>query len=146
MESVATLRNGEPSSLVETGDRLGFEIRFRSEHPVEKPIIGYLIRSRRGEDAVNANNYFLPSPVYERPVTEGSIVCDLGQLPLMAGSYTVSFWLGSDAFDHHHLEDVLHFTVEEKDVWHTGALPPKGLSCLWWPTDFRLSPRSEDER
>jgi lipopolysaccharide transport system ATP-binding protein len=139
MESVSTLRNGRPAAVLETGDRLGFEVRWRSDAPIEKPILGYLIRSSRGENAVNGNNYFLPSPIYERPVSEGTVVCDLGALPLMAGGYSVSFWLCRNPHDQHHAEDVLHFTVEEKDVWHTGALPTRGLSCLWWPTEFRLS-------
>jgi lipopolysaccharide transport system ATP-binding protein len=138
LESVTTLRNGEPAAVLETGDRLGFEVRFRSDEPIEKPIVGYLIRSVRGENAVNANNYFLPSPSYGAGVTEGTIVCDLGALPLMAGSYLVSFWLGRGPHELHHVEDVLRFTVEEKDVWRTGALPTRGLSCLWWPTEFRM--------
>lgn len=139
MESVSTLRNGTPSSTLEIGDNLGFVVRFRSAEPLQRPIVGYLIRSLRGDNAVNANNYFLPSPVYPVPVTEGTIVCDLGSLPLMAGSYSVSFWLGRTPHDLHHVEDALHFTVEEKDIWQTGALPTRGLSSLWWPTEFRLS-------
>ncbi len=139
MESVSVLRNGEPSTVVEAGDSLGFAVKFRSAEPIRKPILGYLIRSARGENAVNANNYFLPSGDYQAPVTEGTIVCDLGTLPLMAGSYTVSFWLCRNPHEQHHVEDALEFTVEEKDLWGTGALPAQGLSCLWWPTQFRFS-------
>jgi lipopolysaccharide transport system ATP-binding protein len=139
MESVSILCNGEPNSILETGDKISFEVRFRSCEPIQKPIIGYLIRSSRGENAVNANNYFLPSASYPKPVTEGTIICDLGDLPLMAGSYSVSFWLCRNPHEQHHVEDVLHFTVEEKDIWGNGALPAKSLSCLWWPTQFRFS-------
>lgn len=139
MESVSVLRNGEPSAVVEAGDRLSFAVRFRSAEPIRKPIVGYLIRSARGENAVNANNYFLPSGEYPDPVTDGTVVCDLGTLPLMAGSYTVSFWLCRNPHEQHHVEDALEFTVEEKDLWGTGALPSQGLSCLWWPTHFKFS-------
>lgn len=136
MESVSVLRNGEPGSLFEFGDQLGFKVRFKANDPIQRPILGYLIRSSRGEDAVNANNYFLPSPDFGLPVIEGSIICDLGELPLMAGSYSVSFWLCRNPHDQHHVEDVLHFRVEERDIWGTGKLPTKSLSCLWWPTEF----------
>jgi lipopolysaccharide transport system ATP-binding protein len=139
MESVSVLRDGAPSTFIEGGDRLGFAVKFRSAEPIRKPIVGYLIRSSRGENAVNANNYFLPSGDYPAPVTEGTIVCDLGKLPLMAGSYTVSFWLCRNPHEQHHVEDALEFTVEEKDLWGTGALPTQGLSCLWWPTEFQFS-------
>ena len=139
MESVSVLRNGEPSQVLETGDKLSLAVKFRASEPIEKPIIGYLIRSSSGENAVNANNYFLPSASYSKPVAEGTIICDLGDLPLMAGSYSVSFWLCRNPHDQHHIEDVLHFIVEEKDIWGNGVLPTRSLSCLWWPTQFRFS-------
>jgi len=143
MESVSILRNGEPNSTLETGDQISLRIKFHSREPIEKPIIGYLIRSSRGENAVNANNYFLPSANYPKPVTEGTIICDLGDLPLMAGSYSVSFWVCRNPHEQHHVEDVLHFSVEEKDIWGNGALPTKSLSCLWWPTQFRFQRTNE---
>jgi lipopolysaccharide transport system ATP-binding protein len=139
MESVSILCNGEPNSTLETGDKMGLEVKFRSSEPIQKPIVGYLIRSSRGENAVCSNNYFLPSAGYPKPVTEGTIICDLADLPLMAGSYSVSFWLCRNPQEQHHVEDVLHFTVEEKDIWGNGALPPESLSSLWWPTQFRFS-------
>jgi lipopolysaccharide transport system ATP-binding protein len=144
MESVSILCNGEPNSTMETGDKMSLEVRFRSCEPIQKPIVGYLIRSSRGENAVNANNYFLPSASYPKPVTEGTIICDLGDLPLMAGSYSVSFWLCRHPHEQHHVEDVLHFTVEDKDIWGNGVLPTRSLSCLWWPTRFTFSENQMD--
>jgi lipopolysaccharide transport system ATP-binding protein len=138
MESVSVLRNGRPDANLEIGDRLGLQIKFKAKEGIQKPIIGYLIRSSRGENAVNANNYFLTSSQYPEPVTEGTIVCDLGALPLMAGAYSVSFWLCRNPHEQHHVEDVLHFSVEAKDIWGTGKLPTTSLSCLWWPTEFQF--------
>ena len=139
MEAVSVLRNGEPSSVLETGDRIALRIRFRSREPIDKPIAGFLIKADRGENALSANNYFLPSASYDRPVTEGALTCELGAVPFMAGSYSVSFWLCRSPFEQHHVEDVLHFTVGEKDIWGNGVLPARNLSCLWWPTEFNYS-------
>ena len=138
MESVTVLCNGNPGTTFEFGDRISFKVNFKARGPIRRPILGYLIRSTRGEDAVNANNYFLPSPDYEQPVTEGTIVCDLGALPLMAGSYLVSFWLCRNPHEQHYVEDILQFTVNEKDIWGSGKLPTRSLSALWWPTEFTL--------
>lgn len=138
MESVSALRDGKPSSAFEIGDKISLQINFKSRDPIQKPIIGYLIRSATGENAVNANNYFLQSSNYSEPVKEGTIICDLGILPLMAGPYVVSFWLCRHPHEQHFVEDILHFTVDEKDIWGTGKLPTKSLSCLWWPTKFEF--------
>jgi lipopolysaccharide transport system ATP-binding protein len=146
MESVSILGNGEPTSALEIGDKISLEVKFRSYNPIQKPIVGYVIRSSRGENVINANNYYLPSSGYAMPVTEGTIICDLGDLPLMAGSYFVSFWLCRNPHEQHEAEDVLHFTVEEKDVWGNGALPPKSISHLWWPTQFRFRELGELDR
>lgn len=139
MSSLAVLRNGEPSHAVEMGDKIALAIKFNSSEPIQKPIIGYVIKSARSENIINANNLFLSSSGYSTPVTEGTIVCDLGDLPLMAGAYSVSFWLGRNRHELHHLDEALHFTVEEKDIWGNGVMPTKSLSSLWWPTRFSFN-------
>ena len=141
IESASVLCNGTPGVHLEFGDRLGFKVNFKSRAPIQKPLLGYLISSSRGENAVNANNYFLSSPEYQDGVTEGTIVCDLGEIPLMAGSYMVTFWLCRNPNQQHHVEDILHFTVEEKDIWGNGKLPTRSLSSLWWPTEYLLLDR-----
>jgi len=142
MDTVTVLCNGKPNATFTIGDRLGFKVKFRSSLPITRPLLGYLIRSSRGEDAVNANNYFLPSPDFDEPVTEGTIIADLGELPLMAGAFSATFWLCQDPANQHHVEDVLNFEVEEKNIWGTGHLPTKSLSCLWWPTEFKFLPEA----
>jgi len=140
IESVHLLCDGQPGAKLEFGQELSLAVVFRAATPIQKPMIGYLIRSSRGENVVNANNNFLPSPGYAESVTEGTIICNLGALPLMAGSYSVSFWLGRNPEDQHYAEDILHFEVLEKDIWGNGKLPTRSLSCFWWPTEFEFSP------
>ena len=145
MESATVLCNGEPGATLMTGDNLGFAVKFRSVKPVRMPVLGFLIRSSRGENAINASNSFLPSAGFREPVTEGTIVCDLGALPLMAGTYSVSFQMGRDPQQGHYAEEVLYFSVDEKDVWGTGRYPEPDASCLWWDTHFRFVERAPAE-
>ena len=138
METVTVLCNGQPSGKLEMGDRLGFQVKFRANNPIRTPFLGYLIRSSQGDNAANANNYYQTSSNYTEPVTEGTIICDLADIPLMANSYSVSFWLCRDPQEQHHVEDVLTFEMAEKDIWGTGHFPQRGLSTFWWPTRFEL--------
>ncbi len=103
--------------------------QFRASKPIRVPIVGHLIRSSREEGAVNANNYCLPSSGYALLVLDGVITCELEALRLMAGSYSVSFWLCRDPQEQRHV-DVLHFHVEDKDIWGAGRHPTPSLSCL----------------
>jgi lipopolysaccharide transport system ATP-binding protein len=138
MESATVLRNGKPSAVLEMGDELGLQIRFRSDKPIRQPKIGFVIRSTQGASILNSNNHYLPSPEYPGGVTEGTIYCRLGVVPLMADGYTVSLWLCRDSQEQHHIEDALRFEVEEKEIWGLGQLPPKGFSSLWWKTEFDM--------
>jgi len=138
MESATILCNGEPGSVLRMGDRLGLLVRFRADKPIVQPIIGLVIRSSQGANVLNANNHYQPSPEYAPAVTRGSIVCDLGVVPLMADGYSVSLWLCRDPQEQHHIDEAIRFQVEEMDLWGFGRLPPSGISCLWWNTRFEL--------
>jgi lipopolysaccharide transport system ATP-binding protein len=139
MESATILCNGQPSAVLQMGDRLGLRIQFRSDKPIQEPKIGLVIRSAQGASILNSNNHYLPSPKYLRGVTEGSIYCDLGVVPFMADTYNVSLWLCRDPQEQHHIDEALRFEVEEKEIWGQGQLPPGGFSLLWWKTDFQLT-------
>jgi lipopolysaccharide transport system ATP-binding protein len=139
VEQATILRNGKPDCCFETGDKISLEISFSSLKPVSKPVLGYLIRSATGENVVCANNQFLPSPEFDLGVREGVIKCELEQVPLVAGIYTISLWLCIQPNDQFYIEEVLHFSVEHKNIWGTDGIPPPNLAKLWWPTRFTLS-------
>jgi len=136
METMTLLCNSECSSDFEYGDNLSFLVTFHTETTIQKPLLGFMIRSSRGENIISANNIFLPSSEFSTPIKCGTIRCDLGLVPLMKGKYTVSLWFGRHAHELHYAEDAVAFEVEEKDIWQRGKLPPHRISCLWWPTSF----------
>lgn len=142
--SASVLCNDRPGSDSQMGDQLKLEVKFRSKEPVAKPLLGYRIRSSQGENVIIGNNHFLPSPTFEPPVTSGTIVCALGQVPLNAGSYSVSLWLGHSPYALQYVEDIISFKVEEKDIWGTGEVPPRGLSPMWWPSTFEFLPGADE--
>jgi len=57
----------------------------------------------------------------------------------MKGNYVISFYFGDQTGDEHIVENALTFTVDEKDVWGKGKLPPRNVSEMWWPTQFTIS-------
>jgi hypothetical protein len=146
MRSVTLYRNGEPSTDFQFGDTVSIEIEFAAEQYIQKPLIGYRVSSLRGENAVNANNSFLPSSGFSDPVKNGILRCELGQVPLMAGRYSISLWCGRNPHDQHFVENAVYFNVEEKDIWGLGQFPTKDLSALWWPTEFSFLEHRPCER
>jgi hypothetical protein len=119
------------------GDELAVAVAFRAETDVARPILGLSIQTFRGEKILNANNYYQLAGSFDEPVREGTILCHLGKVPLLAGSYSISLWLCKEPHHQHHIPDALNFQVEEKDLWGTGRQPP-AISPMWWPSEFQF--------
>ena len=137
MTSATLLADGQPATRMLMGSEISIKVMFESDTPLFVPRIGYGIVSEAGEMLLSANNRYQASPRYEVAMTRGTVQCDLGCVPLMAGRYALCLYLG-DAPDHdsHVVEHALWFEIAEKDLWGTGQVPQGAL--LWWPTTFRL--------
>ena len=124
--------------VYEYGEPLTFEIGYESTEPFV-PYFGFIVHSADGSNVLNSNNRYQPNhiPSIDRR-TKGSIVCDLGGVPLMEGKYFMSLYLGDYREDSHIIEGGVSFEVREKDIWGLGHLPPRRSSHLWWPTSFVL--------
>ena len=147
MTSATLLRNGTPGSLLQMGDSIALEVRYRSDHSLRQPCLGFVIMNDRGERLINANNRYQPTLSYTQPHDDrGMLRCDLGPVPLMAGRYLVSLWFGDPGEDTHVAEHALNFEVEEHDVWGTGRVPPRDASLMWWPTRFTVEPERGSPR
>jgi lipopolysaccharide transport system ATP-binding protein len=131
--------DGRPTSRFEYGDRLAIRAAFASEVATKSPRLGLVIAAESGERVLNTNMHYLPSAGPEQPTRAGTITCDLGAVPLMAGKYLVSFWFGTHGQEHEVLPDAIGFEVAERDAWGLGRLPPGGASPLWWPAAFTVN-------
>lgn len=138
IERATVLCDGQQSAHVNMGSELAFEIQFAADPPTQHPRIGLVIATPDGERLINTNNRFQSSNDLERPVRRGTILIQLGRVPLVGGRYFVSFWLGDQANDVHVIENGLSFEVVERDLWGRGKVPPRRDSRLWWPTVFEL--------
>ena len=137
MTSACLVDNDKPVSTLPLGADLTLQIHFEAESPIRQPKFGFVLSSMVGTRLIGANNRYQPSPKLTESKQTGTIVCRLGQVPLMPGNYNLSFYLGDAAVDTHIEIDGLNFTITERDIWGFGQLPP-AASEMWWPTQFDL--------
>jgi lipopolysaccharide transport system ATP-binding protein len=140
MTSAALLADSRPATRVFMGAELSMEITFVCDPPVQLPYIGYTLHGKGGETLLNVNNRYQASTPYPSPVRSGLLRLELGAVPLVAGHYSISLYLGDVATDTHVAEHALVFEVIERDLWGTGQVPPSEESHMWWPTTFHLLP------
>ena len=143
MTSATLLADARPASRVFMGASLSIEVSFECDPPVQLPYIGYTLHGKGGETLLNVNNRYQASTPYPAPVSAGVLQLDLGAVPLVAGRYSISLYLGDVATDTHVAEHALVFEVIERDLWGTGQVPPSEESHMWWPTTFRMLPARE---
>lgn len=136
------LSDARDPSRLEIGDKLTVEIEFEADIPVQRPHLGFIVRTAAGDNLLNANTHYQQVEYPCTPLRRGRMCCELGAVPLMPGGYTLSLSFGSGMVDTHAAENVLRFEVHEKDAWGKGRVPPK-ISYLWWPTQFSISDPEE---
>jgi lipopolysaccharide transport system ATP-binding protein len=141
MRSATLICDGAISSNLPMGGNLSLAIDFASEISIRHPRLGLVLKSEKGIALLNANNRYQNSGQYRSSIKEGLIRCDLGMVPLSAGRYSIDLYLGDFGEDTHIEEDALSFEVTERDLWGHGQVPPKNISCLWWPTTFQFETR-----
>jgi lipopolysaccharide transport system ATP-binding protein len=139
MTEAALLVNGKPARRAFMGDELALRIQFESDEPLRLPYQGFKLYGSGGECLLNVSNRYQSSTPYASPVTSGTILCELGAVPLVGGRYSISLSLGDIADDIHIADHVISFDVIERDLWGTGQVPPSEESQMWWPTRFSLT-------
>jgi lipopolysaccharide transport system ATP-binding protein len=133
---------GAPGVL-RMGESLTLEVGFEADPPTRHPRLGLVISTADDVAVLNANNHYLPSTPFPKGRRGGVIRCSFGTVPLMAGTYKMSLWFGTQHLDTHTALDALTFEVAERDCWGLGRTPPRNSSLLWWPADFDLLSSAE---
>ena len=140
MTSAVVLADSRPTTRVIMGAALSLEVEFACEPAVRLPYIGFTLHGKRGEILLSVNNRYQRAEPYSAPVSAGLIRLDLGIVPLVAGRYSVSLYLGDVASDTHVVMHALAFEVIERDLWGSGQVPDESETHMWWPTTFHMLP------
>jgi len=121
---------------MEMGDKLWVEVKFEADKPVKHPRLGVVIFTPGTGALFQSHERFLGGQDHPVPLMAGTIRCELGQLPLVPGQYTIGLWLGDHMFGTHVEQDALHIDVLEHDIWGSGNIPTRSWAPLWWPAKF----------
>jgi lipopolysaccharide transport system ATP-binding protein len=127
----------EPNGFMQVGQRLAFDVAFEADAPTRQIYISILISSTSFGDFILSSTLFLPIYTFPQASRSGKVRVNFGKLPLIAGQYTVAFWIGKDVNNFEHLPDAITFEVQEKNIWGTINNPPR-VCPMWWATDYEL--------
>jgi len=138
IESVS-INDASTEPVIYYGDQIKLKIVCQSKSLV-KDYVGFVLSSLNGITVLNANNRYQKDDLMISPNTPTEIICNLGNVPLMEGQYSLSIYLGDESKDHHIVENAIILQVYERDIWGNGKVPPQKISALWWSTQFYSAP------
>jgi lipopolysaccharide transport system ATP-binding protein len=131
---------GAPASTVRLGDELTLTVEFTSTYPVRYPKLGLVVSDSEHRPLFNVNNRYQTGRDLTEPTLKGVVTCELGVLPLIAGRYHISLWLGDVHLDSHVEMDAISFEVIDRNLWAADRTPTSSAAPLWWPAKFRVYP------
>jgi len=105
-------------------------IRFSSPFPLDTPTGGMVLASQEGRVLFGTNMRLRP-PGETAPAREGECCLEVPNLPLQAGVYSISVWLGDSQRDFDSQADALSFALPI-----IPNSPPAGGAHINWPLDL----------
>lgn len=126
------LNEGKLSGHFTSGTKSEIIIECESEREIQNPVIGIVISDHFGTDIMGINNkhYGIPLPTFKGKT---SFRVALHKLPLTAGNYKLSLFLGNGIADIVSITDAATFHVEALDVSGTGILPLERINRIFTP-------------
>lgn len=132
----------DPSALHDRN--LVVRIGFSSPAPLS-PLVGIAISSTAGFPVWGSNSRFHPAPGVEEPRRSGVLKCVAMNIPLAAGDYVLSIWLGDRGQNYDRKQEAIRLTVL-RDGAEGNRPPPEITGCLDWRGEWTSVPlESENE-
>jgi lipopolysaccharide transport system ATP-binding protein len=116
--------DGTPVSAVGSGEPLEFHLSYSAEREIANPSFGIIVSNGMGMPL-----FFLQTRtqhgLWEQAPREGHVVCRLDEVPLVPGEYLLTIGCMSGERQLDLLEHVASFSVEPRDFFNSGYLPPQ---------------------
>jgi len=126
------------SPAVPMGGTARVEVEFELDRPLADATLGVVVKDAYYAPIFGINNKVTPCPAQPGPLTAGTVVCRLAQLPLMPGVYPLDLYFGDRLNDFDTVHNAAELTVVPADVFGTGRLPPPNAGPVCWPATWEI--------
>lgn len=134
--SLGTLQ-GAPTTAVRMGDDISIRVDFILDRPV-LPTLSISIKNNYGVAIFTTSTRVQNQYRFAQPVTNGSIVCRLSDLPLLQGTYSIDLYLSEEYQNLDVVYDAISFEVLDADVFGSGQVPSGNDGVIFWPAEFEM--------
>jgi lipopolysaccharide transport system ATP-binding protein len=115
------------------------EVEFAADRPLDDVTFGLVVRDRFQAPVLGVNTLVNPAPPLTNPVRVGRVNCQLRELPLVPGAYSLDLYFGSHGQNFDTVFNAVELTVLPADVFGSGRLPPPNCGSLCWPAAWEVT-------
>jgi lipopolysaccharide transport system ATP-binding protein len=134
-------QDGMPAPLIRMGEGIIIQVDFDSPNAEIRPSVSFCLKNNYGVPILTASTRVQRQYQFAQPVNAGSIICQLRDLPLLNGMYSIDLFFGFDYQNTDVIYDAISFEVIEADVLGTGQIPPANEGTIFWPAEFEMVPK-----
>ena len=138
-KEIEIFSDGKPTSTVKMGGNFKIITKFSRGIPITNMRFGISIETVHGQRILNLSPSDQAPDLFPHSTTEGTIICDIPSLPLLAGTYYITLILANGTQDLDRIEPAIHFNVENADVYYTGQIPRKGHGFFYHKSEWKFS-------
>ncbi len=147
MQRVTLLsEKGMPVSSLRMGDSLSVQVDFTCPGYPVRPSLEVSIKNSFGVTVFNASNRVITQYQFKDSIEHGSITCNLPQLPLVAGLYSMDLFFGEEYQNHDAIYDAISFEVTPADVFGSGQIPTANEGTIFWPATWNVKADNAGEQ
>jgi homopolymeric O-antigen transport system ATP-binding protein len=130
-------RGSEPTGMVRMGEPLSVRVSYSAPRPV-RPVLGIAIKTVHGSPVFCVSDRFAHQLAHCKPAARATVACEIEELALLPGTYSLDLWLGDETSDFDMIQDAISFEVIPADLLGTGRLPPSVLGAVFCRANWRL--------
>jgi lipopolysaccharide transport system ATP-binding protein len=124
------------------GQPLSLTVEVEAPEPLHALTVGFIIYTTTGQKVVGMNSKYQGVPSASGRSRNWRASCELGKLPLNAGSYYASVYVGNGIRDVARFSEALRIEVQEGDVFGQGVCLPSAEhnGPLFWAPNWDIRP------
>jgi len=128
VKKIEVFCDGRLSPAAYMGCKLEIKVQFKSEEPLESPVLGLIFKDVQNTPLICINNRHYNGLVVGEPVKSGSISMLIPALPFFEGNYFVDLHFGNLYRDIEIHRECFQLTIDPMKFSEVGELPDKQLN------------------
>jgi lipopolysaccharide transport system ATP-binding protein len=137
-ESMTIHSGNKRTNLIKIGDSIDFRVKLKEGVVLEKKFLRFTIENSGGQRIATVSNKYSDLNEFTSEFNSCDVKCTINSVALLPGEYFVSLFLTNEKDPGDAVDNAFSFTIVDNLVSKSGALPHKGESLIYIPSQWSI--------